>query len=739
VIDDVAGRGTGELGSLVASADVVIDGTDAGAGPLLAWEDVHTSNPATVLCQITGYAGLARHAGRPVTESLVAARTGQQWEQRGWVGGPIEHLLGRPGPHPDLEVPAGAEQGPDRDGPLQVSSAFGATTAGFLAALGINAALVERERTGLGQLVGTSLLQAFQAMNFSGWQHPEHPDVPGYWMWVLDRRAPKGIFECADGRWVHQWPMNPAAVVDAADSGDLLAPGAPRNRDDERRLGMSADDLVVLEFYVPQLVEAFRKHPSEDWVRLGERIDVGVQVVRSPEEALVDPGLLDDGCVVEVDDPDLGSIRHLGVAFQLAATPGRVRGPAPAIGADTDAVVGSLATDPVPTGRQERRRSAELPLRGVRVVDLGLGVAGPYAGHLLATLGADVIKVNTLWDGFWLSTHMGQAVNRGKRSLAVNLKDPRGREVVQRLCATADVVTHNMRGGVAERLGLDAATVAATNPGVVYCHSRGFERGPRLPLPATDQTSAALAGLEWDDGGCAQGGRPFWSPTSLGDTGNGFLSAIAIVQALLHRSRTGVGQEVDTSILNACLVTGAVTWVGADGAAPERPRLDAGQHGFGALRRLYATADGWVCVDAADDHLAALRDALGLAGAPSSDDEALASAIAAAVATRPTTEVLGLLDGAGVPAERSDDGFASALLHDEDAWSRGLLSKDHHPLFGDIVQHGRLIDLSTTTESGAGPSPLCGQHSAEILEETGLDTSTVQALIADGVVLDGRP
>jgi crotonobetainyl-CoA:carnitine CoA-transferase CaiB-like acyl-CoA transferase len=671
-----------------------------------------------------------------VTESLVAARTGQQWEQRGWVGGPIEHLLGRPGPHADLEIPEGAAQGPEREGPLQVSSAFGSTAASFLATLGINAALVERERSGLGQLVATSLLQAFQAMNFAGWQRPENPDVPGYWMWVLDRRAPKGIFECADGQWVHQWPMNPAAVIDAAESGDLLADGARRNRDDERRLGMSAEDLVVLEFYFPDLVEAFRKHPSDEWVALGAHIDVGAQVVRSPEQALLDPALLADGCVVEVDDPELGPIRHLGVPYQLLATPGRVRGPAPALGADTDTVLGSAATSPVSSTQSPDAGERRLPLDGVRVVDLGLGVAGPYATHLLASLGADVIKVNTLWDSFWLSTHMGQAVNRGKRSVAVNLKDPRGCELVQRLCATADVVTHNMRGGVAERFALDYASVAATNPTVVYCHSRGFDRGPRLPLPATDQTSAALAGLEWDDGGCARGGRPFWSPTSLGDTGNGFLSAIAVVQALLHRSRTGVGQEVDTSILNACLVTGAVTWVRPDGWAPERARLDADQYGFDALRRLYRTADGWVCLDADERHRAALGEALELDG---DDASLLDAAVAAALEPLSTEDAISRLDRAGVPAERSDDGFAAGLFEDDEAWRRGLLSEDLHPLFGAVAQHGHLIDFSSSREDGSGPSPLCGEHTSEILEQSGYDRDAIAALVADRVVLDGRP
>jgi crotonobetainyl-CoA:carnitine CoA-transferase CaiB-like acyl-CoA transferase len=748
VADLTSPAGREQVRTLLTAADVAIDALPEGQLEAIGmpWNELHAANPALILCQITGYAGLSAHRGRPAAESLVAARTGQQWEQRGFVGGPVDHLLGRPGPEPDLEVAPGIEQGAERDGPLHLASPFGSVTASFLANLGIHAALFQRERTGMGQRVQTSLLQGFLALNMAGWQRPQNPDADGYWMWVLDRRGPKGLFECADGRWIHQWPMNPAAVLDAAAAGDLTAAGSSRNRDDARRLGMEAGDLVILQYYYPQLVEAFVKFGADEWVDLGQKIDVGAQPVRSPEEALLDDAFVEDGCVVSVDDPDHGRIRHVGVSYQLLDTPGAVTRPAPAVGVDTDEVVRRVRDRrAVVQPTASTRAPARAALEGIRVLDLGLGVAGPYATHLLADLGADVIKINTLWDRFWLSTHMGVGCNRGKRSIAINLKDERGRDVVRRLAETADVVAHNMRIGAAERLGLDYASVAAINPAVVYCHSRGFDKGPRVSLPGTDQTAGALAGTEWEDGGCARGGRPFWSPTSLGDTGNGFLAAMAIVHALHHRERTGKGQQVDTAIVNACLLVASSTWVAEDGTAPARAHLDADQQGFDALNRLYETADGWVCIAAgveqhgapASAPASALASALGIAEATT--DDSFASAAARAARGSTSADLIARLEKAGVPAEVSSPTFAREFFADAEAWSRGLLVRHEHPVLGTIEQHGALIELSGTPGAISRPAPLCGQHTVEILSELGLDQSGIDGLLADRVVLDGRP
>ena len=171
-------------------------------------------------------------------------------------------------------------------------------------------------------------------------------------------------------------------------------------------------------------------------------------------------------------------------------------------------------------------------LAGVRVLDLTRVLAGPWCTQMLADLGADVIKVMALHDGFWAGTHMGLGTNRAKRSIALDLKHPDGRAALDRLLATADVFTVNWRPGAAARLGLDFDSLHARFPRLVWCNTRGFERGPRSDLPGTDQTAAALTGTEWEDGAMDAGNPPLWSRSNMGDTGNALLAAIAITAAL---------------------------------------------------------------------------------------------------------------------------------------------------------------------------------------------------------------
>ena len=144
-------------------------------------------------------------------------------------------------------------------------------------------------------------------------------------------------------------------------------------------------------------------------------------------------------------------------------------------------------------------------------------------------------------------------------------------EALKKLVATCDVVQHNMRYGAGERMGMDYASLKEEFPRLIYCHSRGFEDGPRKNLPGNDQTGACLAGVQHEDGALHTGeGHPVWALTSLGDTGNGFLSASAICLALMERERTGKGQFVDTSIVNACLLNTSYALAGADGSAVDR-------------------------------------------------------------------------------------------------------------------------------------------------------------------------
>ena len=248
-----------------------------------------------------------------------------------------------------------------------------------------------------------------------------------------------------------------------------------------------------------------------------------------------------------------------------------------------------------------RGRSIGSPLEGVVILDLGLAVAGPFGTQLLADLGATVIAVNSpVFDSFFLHTCFGMSCNRGKQSIAVDLKQPDGLAVLHELVRRADVLQHNMRYDAAERLGVDYASLEHLNPALIYCHTRGHDSSRAL-LPGNDQTAAALAGTSWMGGGVESGNMPIWPNTSLGDTGNGYLSAIAILQALSHRQRTGEGQFVHTSIVNAHLLNASMAWLDADGTPSKRPVLDEMQTGWGDRYR--SRSGGMQCSRAPRDRV----------------------------------------------------------------------------------------------------------------------------------------
>jgi crotonobetainyl-CoA:carnitine CoA-transferase CaiB-like acyl-CoA transferase len=305
----------------------------------------------------------------------------------------------------------------------------------------------------------------------------------------------------------------------------------------------------------------------------------------------------------------------------------------------------------------------------------------------------------------------------------------------------ADVVHSNMRADALGRLGLDEETVRHVNPDIIYCHTRGFEKGPRSASPGNDQTGLSLAGVTYEDGGTRDGGTPFWSLTSLGDSGNGFLSAIGVIQALYHRARTGEAQAVDTSILNAGLLIGSMASIRPDGSPLPRPQLDSMQLSLGPLYRLFQTADGWLCLAAVtEEHWVALADALGHAEWALDprfrnadwrlrhriELEELLSQAFVALASQ---SAFSLLDMHGVPCEITNPEFALGVFDDPELASRGLTVSLEHPKLGRYETFGRTIDFSDTQPEIWGPPPLCGQHTRAIMEEYGYKETEIDKLV----------
>jgi crotonobetainyl-CoA:carnitine CoA-transferase CaiB-like acyl-CoA transferase len=733
--------------ALVDGADVVLTSFGRGVRAELGIpaQALTARNPRLIDCSITPYGDHAGHRDRPGYDALVAARLGVQWEQRSYFGGPIGHIHDAEPFLADLEIPEGMEPGSPREGPIFSYSPWPSLGAAFLATAGISAALLARDRTGRGQTVETSLLQAVLTLTSLKWQRAENPDAPGYRTWTYDRRATKGIFQTSDGRWVQHWVPNPQFVLSSADGDTLASRRSTRALDDPDRIGSDPHNIVILAHYFPQLVDAMARFPSEDWVRVAAEAGVPLQPVQTPEEALMMDTLLEEGATVDIDHPEHGRIRQAGILYTMTETPGRVQGPAPVAGQHTDEVLAGTAPPPatpsVPAPGTGRGRP---PLDGVTVLDLGFAVAGPFGTQLLSDLGANVIKVNAKRDVFWHATHIAFGCNRGKRSICIDLKHPDGLAAFYRLVEKADVVHSNMRANALARLKCDEESLRKINPNLIYCHTRGFEKGPRSDSPGNDQTAGSLAGVTWEDGGGADGGRPFWSLTSLGDSGNGFLSAIAVIQALYHRGRTGVAQAVDTSILNAHLLNASYASVLANGQGIERPRLDRMQLGTGALYRLYRTTTEWLCIAVlTQDHWASLTEALpvlqgddrfGSAHQRTVNDKDLAEILEGAFGTGRADEWFRRLDTAGVPCEISSSTFEHELFEDEELRRLGLVVTQQHPQVGRLETFGTTIDFSDTPGRVFGPPPVVGQHSRAILAENGFGPTEIDDLLAADAV-----
>ena len=713
--------------ALVRSADVVLESFSPGRAVALG-ADAATLldlNPALIHCSITGYGSHPADRDRPAYDALVAARLGILHENRGHFGSPTGFINGDEPFLPDLDIPDGMPPGPPRPGPIFNYTPWPSLCAAYHATIGINAALLVRERDGVGQHVETSLLQAVLALTTGKWQKAEHGNATGYPTWIMDQRASKGFFKCSDGRWIESWVPNPRFVLSSA-AGDTLEVRSDlaSARDDDERIPPDPENIIVLAHYWPAMKEAFARFPSDEWVRVAAEAGVPLQPVRTPEEALVDPALLAEGAVVEVEHPEHGRLRQVGVVYGLSATPGAVGGPVPAVGEHNDDIRAEVAALGAPNASSPKHAqgSGRPPLDGVTVLDLGFAVAGPFATQAMADLGANVIKVNARRDPYWHATHIAYGCNRGKRSICIDLKNPDGLAVLHRLVADADVVHSNMRRDALARLGCDEASLRPLNPTMIYCHTRGFDRGPRSDAPGNDQTGASLAGVTWEDGGCDDGGQPFWSLTSMGDTGNGYLSVIGVIQALYHRARTGEGQSVDTSILNAALLSASAASVRVDGTALPRPHLDRLQLGLGALYRLYESADGWLCLAVTNERQwhalgTALPD-LGLATdvrfgdqeRRRDNDAELTRKLETELRTKSADEWFRLFDDAGVPCEVANPSFGREIFLDPVMRDLGLIVEHQHPKLGRFEQFGTTIDFSATPGVVQGPPPIIGQH-----------------------------
>ncbi len=387
-------------------------------------------------------------------------------------------------------------------------------------------------------------------------------------------------------------------------------------------------------------------------------------------------------------------------------------------------------------------------LEGVRLIDFGQYLAGPFGPMIIGDLGAEVIKVEPVTgDGMRLAGKPFFGCQRGKRDIALNLKTPEGLKIALELVERADIVHHNMTAGVANKLGIGFDDCKQVKPDIVYCNTWAYGlEGPLARFGGLDPLYQAATGLEYEAGAGHTGNAPLYYRFGMCDTANAMLSVVGVLAALVHRDRTGEGQELWTSLLDGGAVF-ASDAVLVDGEALPRPRLDQGLHGLDACYRLYETQDGWIQVAAVKEtDWVALCRALGLADL--ADDARFAVAdlrhenrdeleelLGARFATKTSIAWSGALDDAGVPNEIPLDSKAGDLvLFDADNERLGLVAEYEHPIMGMMRQFGELIQFSETPGHIDGPPPRVGENTREIMTWLGYTDDQIDALKANDVI-----
>jgi formyl-CoA transferase len=391
------------------------------------------------------------------------------------------------------------------------------------------------------------------------------------------------------------------------------------------------------------------------------------------------------------------------------------------------------------------------PLSGIRVLEVGNYMAGPFCGLQLADLGADVVKVEDPRGGD-LSRRLeprvdgesGQFVriNRDKRSLALDLKSADGRGLFGRLAERADVVVENLRPGTMRDLGLDPHDLVERNPRLVYCAVTGFGLdGPNASWPALDIIVQGLSGLMSVTG--EPGGAPTKVGVSISDLASGLYATIAILGALAARERDGRGRLVDISMLESSVALG-VWEAGAFFTTGEVPRASGSAHKLQAPYQAIRAADGHLIVGATTPRtwgaFCAALDLTGLEADPRFADastrrahvDELIPLIEAVTTTRPRSHWLDLLRAAGVPCGEIKD--YGEVLTDPHLEARGFFEELPHPRLGTVRGLASPLRALSPSDRPRRAGPLLGEHSAEILREVGCSEADVRRLVADGAV-----
>ena len=753
VLDLRTAEGREQAIQLAGEADVLVESFRPGdmADWGLAYDTLSQLCPRLVYCSITGFGQKGPLRRVKGYEGVVAAKAGRMLNLQGQ---------------------------PTRDGPVYSAVYTGSWHASQAAVRGIIGALRVRDICGRGQWVQTSILQSLAS------PHDNNAGEGGLVNIQLQRLDPerfpagpggvRGLSSMGyipvrtkDGTWLQHANQRVPHI-----QGHLKAIGLGHLLEDERFEKVPAITLDNRELLRREILKKQLEKTADEWMEIYlQDGNIAAEPYRNSVQGMDHPAVLSNGTVVTINDPRVGPMRTLAPLVDFKDTPGEPSGPAPDVGQHNAEVRKRLQQQPVAgSGGLPEANDANVPahpLTGVTILDLATIQAGPYGASLLADLGARVIKVDATdrrLDEGRRSTARAMADPRtyaGKECIQVDLQTPEGKEIVHKLIAKADILSHNYRPGVPERLQVDWETCRKINPRLVHVWMGTYgENGVHARRPGAHPIPGAVMG-----GPLRQMGRGMppspeqamdmdeiveatrwimrsnWGP----DQNTSAAVATGIILGLRARDLAGKGQPVHFTMLNAN------AWTNADeyydhANRPPIAMPDQEICGLHALYRLYRCREGWVflgCLfqdeweifcrtvqrgDLLADGRFSTREAR------QANDEALITEISGILAGRTAAEWEDLLIEADIGCVRADEALEGEFYADHPHAKANALSVEvEHPYVGKYLRYGGLVEFSLTPGLYR-TSIQVGQHTKPLLRELGYDDQQIEDLGTRGIV-----
>lgn len=744
-LDWSSDEGRAQARQIIQGADIFLEGLRPGEAAALGLDcdSLRTSNPALIYYSLSAFGQDGPDRMFKAYDGIVNARSGRMHDQIGWQ----KH---RP--------------------TFRAVNDISYHTAMFTFQA-IVAALRVRQIVGHGQKLEGTLLSGVTAPNnnwrlFEGQPMPldlypgeVSKDAVARGELVADRHEsdpftanPSQLCaQCKDGRWI----MHSHIQQDLFDSWiDTI--GFSWIREDERYKTApniaSGEDRIALNLMI---FARMKEKTSLEWREIyRQNPDCAGEIMQTTQEALEHEQFVANGHRIAIDDPRVGRIEQVGAFAKMEATPAQITRPAPLPGEHTAQILAQLPFAPPQieaTGGNPHR-----PIEGITVLECASWLAAPFSGALLADLGARVIKVEPLSGDPYRRMITNENMIRafqGKENVALNLKSEQGLEIFYQLVRQADIVIHNFRPGVPQRLGIDYETLKAVKSDLVYVYAASYGSvGPDSPRAAFNPTMGAFSGnsvFQSGEGNVPKGDQ---SPDPIAGSG----VATGMMLGLAAKVLTGQGQYIETSMMNSNVYCNSDDAFDYAGKPPRRvPGKD--QLGLEATYRLYETGEGWIFLAAQfDAEFAALCKAIGREDLASDQRFAtwpdrirnqgeLGAIFEPEFRNRTADAWEELLTAADIGCVRADRSSHLRYLHEHPQPQEvGFMVPTCSPEFTDYapngayLRHAPVVKFSETPCEDGKPYDGLGSHTRSVLRELGFDDGQIERLASDGVIKFGK-